>query len=195
MKQASSHRALEQWEQERENKRLSLEVSKHDDHMVPWEKKSTKYLNIIKREMMMVNIYECSSPIWHWPCIVSTDHVLFHLFILIVWSQCNFGRWGYRETKWIAQHHIPNKWWVRNLYPESDSQIVNSKTKRWARLPSTIWITLFSDTNRELPLREIGALNKLRKNKFMSVLSILRKSVFTISVDRLIFWLLILNVK
>ena len=72
---------------------------------------------------------------------------------------------------------------------------MNSKTKRWARLPSTIWITLFSDTNRELPLREIGALNKLRKNKFMSVLSILRKSVFTISVDRLIFWLLILNVK
>ena len=87
--------------------------------MVPWEKKSTKYLNIIKREMMMVNIYECSSPIWHWPCIVSTDHVLFHLFILIVWSQCNFGRWGYRETKWTAQHHISNKWWVRNLYPES----------------------------------------------------------------------------
>lgn len=78
--------------------------------------KNTKYLDIVKRIMMT----ECMST--HHPS--GTTHAMFHLFILIVWSQKNFGRWWYREVKWLVYHHTASKWWIRALYPESLTPIL-----------------------------------------------------------------------
>ena len=125
--------------------------------MTTWgEKKTTEYLDIIKRK----SVHHSSG----------TFHALFHLFILTVLSQYNFGRWWYKEVKWLAQHHTSSKWWISHLYPESLTlKLWILKLKTGSFTKHTMDHSIFWYKHRELPLRKLGALNKLRKNRVMSI--------------------------